>query len=158
MMEDYKLRMINEYKELKGKYDRLHRMLVKYDAGKLDFTPTCPIDLLRKQASIMGQYLYILETRAVIEGVSLNAEDSNDKAESNEANFNYCCCCCNGAEARIKAETKPDKPKQERMVTRTVSNAKGEEVVYYNILYGFGRQDVLEKLYRYEQEEEEKAK
>lgn len=49
----------------------------------------------------------------------------------------------------------PDKPKQERMVTRTVSNAKGEEVVYYNILYGFGRQDVLEKLYRYEQAEEE---
>lgn len=41
------------------------------------------------------------------------------------------------------------------MVTRTVSYAKGEEVVYYNILYGFGRQDVLEKLYHYEQEEEE---
>lgn len=52
-------------------------------------------------------------------------------------------------------EAKPGKPKQERMVTRTVSNAKGEEVVYYNILYGFGRQDVLEKLYHYEQEEEE---
>lgn len=51
-------------------------------------------------------------------------------------------------------KTEPDKPKQERMVTRTVSNAKGEEVVYYNILYGFGRQDVLEKLYHYEQEEE----
>ena len=83
-MEDYKLRMVNEYKELKGKYDRLHRMLVKYDAGKLDFTPTCPIDLLRKQASIMGQYLYVLETRAVIERVSLNAGDSNDKTESND--------------------------------------------------------------------------
>lgn len=52
-------------------------------------------------------------------------------------------------------EAEPDKPKQERMVTRTVSYAKGEEVVYYNILYGFGRQDVLEKLYHYEQEEEE---
>lgn len=52
-------------------------------------------------------------------------------------------------------EAKPGKPKQERMVTRTVSYAKGEEVVYYNILYGFGRQDVLEKLYHYEQEEEE---
>lgn len=81
IMEDYKLRMINEYKELKGKYDRLHRMLVKYDAGKLDFTPTCPIDLLRKQASLMGQYLYVLETRAVIEGINLNAEGS----ESDEA-------------------------------------------------------------------------
>ena len=112
-MEDYKLRMFNEYKELKGKYDRLHRMLVKYDAGKLDFTPTCPIDLLRKQASIMGQYLYVLETRAVIEGVSFNAEDSNDKAESNEAKCDFNYCCCNGAEARIKSETKPGKPKQE---------------------------------------------
>ena len=74
IMEDYKLRMVKEYKELKGKYDKLHAMLVKYDAGKLDFTPTCPIDLLRKQASAMGQYLYILEMRAVIEDVDLSAE------------------------------------------------------------------------------------
>ena len=73
-MEDYKLRMIKEYKELKDKYNKLHAMLVKYDAGKLDFTPNCPIDLLRRQASIMGQYLYILETRAVIENVDLNTE------------------------------------------------------------------------------------
>ena len=49
-------------------------MLVKYDAGKLDFTPTCPIDLLRKQASVMGEYLYILETRAVIENIDLNTK------------------------------------------------------------------------------------
>ena len=41
---------------------------------KLNFTPTCPIDLLRKQASVMGQYLYILETRAAIENVDLNTE------------------------------------------------------------------------------------
>ena len=60
VMEDYKLRMINEYKNLEEKYNKLHKMLVKYDAGKLDFTPTCPIDLLRKQASFMGQYLLIL--------------------------------------------------------------------------------------------------
>ena len=35
---DYKERMRNEYAELKARYDKLHRMLVKYDAGKLDFT------------------------------------------------------------------------------------------------------------------------
>lgn len=75
-------------------------------------------------------------------------------ANEAKSDFNYC-CCCSDAEARIKSETRPDKRKQERMVTRTVSYAKGEEVVYYNILYGFGRQDVLEKLYHYEQEEEE---
>ena len=74
-MEDYKLKMVKEYKELKDRYDKLHAMLVKYDAGKLDFTPTCPIDLLRKQASVMGQYLYILETRAVIENVDLHSKD-----------------------------------------------------------------------------------
>ena len=79
VMEDYKLRMINEYKELKEKYNKLHKMLVKYDAGKLDFTPTCPIDLLRKQAGFMGQYLYALEVRAVVEDVDLNTEDRDDK-------------------------------------------------------------------------------
>ena len=83
VMEDYKLRMINEYKNLEEKYNKLHKMLVKYDAGKLDFAPTCPIDLLRKQASFMGQYLYILETRAVIEGVNLN-EEGGEKDEATD--------------------------------------------------------------------------
>lgn len=68
---NYKQRFINEYVELKDKYIKLHKMLVKYDAGKLEFTPTCPIDLLRKQKSLMGQYLNVLEVRAVIEDVEL---------------------------------------------------------------------------------------
>ena len=68
---DYKDRMRNEYIELKDKYDKLHRMLVKYDAGKLDFTLNCPIGLLREQASTMEKYLYILEMRALIEEVEL---------------------------------------------------------------------------------------
>ena len=68
---DYKERMKNEYIELKGKYDKLHKMLVKYDAGKLNFTLNCPIQLLRDQAAAMGKYLYILEVRAEIEEVEL---------------------------------------------------------------------------------------
>lgn len=68
---DYKDRMRNEYLELKDKYDKLHRMLVKYDAGKLDFTPNCSIELLREQAATMGKYLYILEMRALIEEIEL---------------------------------------------------------------------------------------
>lgn len=70
---DYKGRMKAEYKELKDRYDNLHKMLVKYDAGRLEFTPTCPISLLREQAAIMGKYLYTLEVRAMIEGVDLDA-------------------------------------------------------------------------------------
>ena len=68
---DYKERLRNEYIELKDKYEKLHRMLVMHDAGKLDFNPLCPIELLREQAATMGKYLYILETRALIEGVEL---------------------------------------------------------------------------------------
>lgn len=68
---DYVERMKAEYRELKERYEKLHRMLVKYDAGTLDFTPTCPIELLKEQAAAMGKYLYILEVRAEIEGVTL---------------------------------------------------------------------------------------
>lgn len=58
-----------EYKDLKYRYNKLHRMIVKYDAGTLDFEPTCPIDLLRRQKAAMGEYLNILEIRAEIENV-----------------------------------------------------------------------------------------
>ena len=70
-MEDYKIRFQKEYAELKEKYTKLHKLLVKYDAGKLEFTPTCPLDLLREQAAAMGKYLYILEVRGVVEEVPL---------------------------------------------------------------------------------------
>lgn len=73
-MEDYKLRMIEEYKQTKERYKKLHKMIVKHDAGTLDFTPACPIGLLREQKSHMGQYLYTLEVRAEIEGVDLDAK------------------------------------------------------------------------------------
>ncbi len=67
----YVNRMINEYHELKDKYNKLHRMLVKHEAGTLDFEPTCPIELLEHQANVMGEYLHILEVRAEIENVKL---------------------------------------------------------------------------------------
>ena len=68
---DYKERLKAEYQQTKIRYDKLHAMLVKADAGKLEFEPTCPLDLLRRQAAAMGQYLYCLEVRAQIEGIDL---------------------------------------------------------------------------------------
>lgn len=79
-MEAYKARMVKEYWDLKDKYDKLHKMLVKYGAGKLDFTPTCPIELLREQAATMGKYLFILEERAIIEQVNLYCTDDENEA------------------------------------------------------------------------------
>lgn len=71
MSESYKDRMINEYRETKERYEKLHRMIVKYEAGRLEFVPDCSLELLKRQAKAMGEYLYILEVRAEIEEVTL---------------------------------------------------------------------------------------
>lgn len=78
---NYKERFKAEYFQTKIRYEKLHRMLVKYDAGKLGFTPSCPIEMLREQAAIMGKYLYLLETRAAIECVGLFTSNENKEEE-----------------------------------------------------------------------------
>ena len=64
-------RMKDEYHFVKDKYDKLHKMVTKYEAGTLDFTPTCDLCLLQEQKSAMGHYLHCLELRAEIEGIEL---------------------------------------------------------------------------------------
>ena len=74
LSDDYKDRFKAEYWQTKHRYDCLHGMAVKYEAGTLDFTPDCPLELLKEQKSAMGKYLYILEVRAQIEKIDLNVE------------------------------------------------------------------------------------
>ena len=68
---DYKDRFAAEYWQTKIRYDKLHKMCTKYEAGTLDFTPTCSLELLKEQKAAMGKYLYCLEVRAEIEGIKL---------------------------------------------------------------------------------------
>lgn len=68
---DYKDRFIGEYWQTRIRYDKLHDMTVKYEAGKLNFTPSCPLDLLKEQKKYMGMYLNKLEVRAIIEEIDL---------------------------------------------------------------------------------------
>ena len=69
---DYKDRFKAEYWQTKMRYDKLHKMLVKAEAGTLTFTPSCPLSLLREQACNMGNYLRCLEVRAEIDGTDLD--------------------------------------------------------------------------------------
>ena len=69
--DDYRKRFLAEYHQTKIRYEKLHRMCVKYEAGTLDFTPKCTIDLLKEQKKYMGLYLNRLEVRAEIEGIDL---------------------------------------------------------------------------------------
>lgn len=71
LSDDYKDRFKAEYYQTKIRYEKLHKMLVKYEAGTLDFEPDCPFDLLKEQAMHMGIYLNKLEIRAQIEKIEL---------------------------------------------------------------------------------------
>lgn len=68
---DYKERFKAEYHQTKIRYDKLHKMVTYYEAGTLDFEPTCSLELLKEQLDAMGKYLHCLEARAEIEGVAL---------------------------------------------------------------------------------------
>lgn len=69
--DNYKERFVAEYLQTKIRYNNLHRMIVKMEAGTLEFTPDTSILILKNQKSFMGQYLNQLEIRAEIEGIPL---------------------------------------------------------------------------------------
>ena len=82
---DYKERFKAEYQQTKIRYEKLKAFNNKIEAATRTtcdpFTPCakrvdepkhdCPADMLREQQHIMGEYLHILEVRAVIEGIEL---------------------------------------------------------------------------------------
>ena len=69
--ETWQERMQCEYRETKERYEKLHRMVTKFEAGVLEFTPKSSIELLRQQKRHMGEYLHDLEIRGYVEGVEL---------------------------------------------------------------------------------------
>lgn len=69
---DYKERFKAEYIQTKIRYEKLHAMTIKYEAGTLNFEPSCSLELLKEQKCYMGNYLRMLEIRAEIEKIDLN--------------------------------------------------------------------------------------
>ena len=77
---DYKERFKAEYHQTKIRYERLKKFNTRIKAAEITgFMDNavempkhdCPGDLLREQQAVMGNYLHILEVRAVIEGIDL---------------------------------------------------------------------------------------
>lgn len=69
--EDYKDRFKAEYYQTKIRYEKLHKMIIKYEADTLDFEPATPLCILRNQKRAMGEYLHDLEVRAEIGKIKL---------------------------------------------------------------------------------------
>lgn len=72
---DYKDRFKAEYLQTKIRYDKLHKLIIKMEAGTCDFTPSCSLEVHKEQAKRMGMYLHVLEVRAEIEGINLKYEE-----------------------------------------------------------------------------------
>lgn len=77
--ESYKDRFKIEYHELKERYEKLKKFNTKIEASNRSYyvnhipipEHACPDDMLRDQQRVMGEYLHILEVRAVIEGIEI---------------------------------------------------------------------------------------
>lgn len=78
---DYKERFVAEYWQLKIRYEKLKSFntrieaaeYTKYQINEIEEPKhDCPSDLLRLQQQAMGEYLHLLELRAIIEGIDLN--------------------------------------------------------------------------------------
>lgn len=70
---DYKERFLAEYQQVKIRLEKLEAMLKKYKEGTLPFKPACSYELLLYQIMYMRGYLTILDKRAKIEGIDLDA-------------------------------------------------------------------------------------
>lgn len=76
----YKERFVAEYLQTKERYERLKHFCNKIEASyryksKVEEPQhDCDFDLLREQQRAMGEYLHILEVRAIIEGIDLKGE------------------------------------------------------------------------------------
>lgn len=72
LSDDYKERFKAEYKQLIIRLDRLETIINKFYDDDLDFTLSCPIELLIDQSDIMERYVEVLRKRASHEGINLD--------------------------------------------------------------------------------------
>lgn len=80
--KNYKERFLAEYWQTKIRYEKLKSFNNTIEAVRLNnnlggaqlIEPVhdCPLEMLKEQQRIMGEYLHILELRAVLEEIKLN--------------------------------------------------------------------------------------
>ena len=79
--DNYKDRFIAEYWQTKIRYEKLKAFCNKIESARIQNCELginveepkhdCPFELLREQQRVMGEYLHILEIRAIIEKIDL---------------------------------------------------------------------------------------
>ena len=85
LSKDPKDRMWAEYWQTKIRYRKLKAFANRIEAARLQGKPepqhSCSYDLLRKQQSIMGEYLHVLELRFAIDGLDIDIDETEKTEE-----------------------------------------------------------------------------
>lgn len=83
LSKDPKDRILAEYWQTKIRYRKLKAFANRIEAERLQGKPgpqlSCSYDLLRKQQSIMGEYLHVLELRLAIDGLDIDIEKTEEE-------------------------------------------------------------------------------
>ena len=79
---DYKHRLKAEYWQTKVRYEKLKRSNTEWEAYRITNgmqavakESKTPMEVLQQQERVMGEYLHLLELRAVLEGVELEEDE-----------------------------------------------------------------------------------
>lgn len=85
LSKDPKDRMWAEYWQTKIRYRKLNAFANRIEAARLQEKPepqhSCSYDLLRKQQSIMDEYMHVLELRLAIDGLNIDIEETEETEE-----------------------------------------------------------------------------
>ena len=85
LSKDPKDRMLAEYWQTKIRCRKLKAFANRIEAARLHEKPepqhSCSYDLLRKQQSIMGEYLHVLELRLAIDGLDIDIDETEKTEE-----------------------------------------------------------------------------
>lgn len=90
-MEGYKIRLIEEYWQLRARIERLQNIIDKAKSSNLDFKLNCPIRLLKEQLDAMNAYAGCIEERFLIEFTDddINSEVFEDICRRYMGSDNY---------------------------------------------------------------------
>lgn len=75
-MKPYQERFLNEYVELYDKRNKLSNIIEKAMNKELNFTLSCPLELLQSQCAVMDAYLCILKQRVKYEYLQTELEEA----------------------------------------------------------------------------------
>lgn len=75
MEDDYKTRMVEEFRELKGRINKINDIIEKYNNGQREHISVREASLMMAQSYIMQDYALVLFDRLTVAGINPESDD-----------------------------------------------------------------------------------